>query len=193
MAYACFHPANMVCADGTNRNCAIRRMFWMAATIRLPGERHGRLVNCSVAESLPKRSAVVTRRSEPATTRILARFGKFTMSDAASWRVFLGQPGNQRQSRFGRSDCSRQQRPVSERDWRFDEGQGTATRGSSRFANPDGILAFRSVSRFRRREDPGAIENLRAGLVHSRGIAPTRGNWQTVDSAIVAAAELKSD
>ena len=55
----------------------------MDAATRLAGERPGRLMDCSIAESLPKRSAVVTRRSEPAMTRVLAGFGKFSTSDAA--------------------------------------------------------------------------------------------------------------
>ena len=39
-------------------------------------------MECSVAASLPKRSAVVTRRSGPEITRALADFCEFSTSDA---------------------------------------------------------------------------------------------------------------
>ena len=98
----------------------------MAAAIRSTGERPGRLTDCWLAESLPKRSAVVTRRSEPAVTRDHARFGKFSTSDMAAKRVFSGQPGNQRHSQSGLSDCSRRYRSVGEPCWTISEGQVSA-------------------------------------------------------------------
>ena len=103
--------------------------FYVAAVIRVPGEMPASLVDCSLAESLPKRSAVVTRRSEPAMSRDLAEFGKFSKSDIASWRVFLGQLGNQRHSQSGLSDCSRRYRSVGEPCWTSSEGPGAATSG----------------------------------------------------------------
>ena len=54
----------------------------MGAAMCLVGRRPGNLMEFPIAESLPKRSAVVTRRSEPANTSILAGFCKFLVSDA---------------------------------------------------------------------------------------------------------------
>ncbi len=63
----------------------------MAAAIIMAGQMHGRLMDCSLAESLPKRSAVVTRRSEPAMTRIPAGYCKVSVSDAAQIALFIGE------------------------------------------------------------------------------------------------------
>ena len=71
-------------------------------------------MNCLLAASLPERSAVVTRRSEPAMSRDLAEFGKFSTSDMAVGRVLRGKLGNHHQSRFGLNDRYRQHRLVSE-------------------------------------------------------------------------------
>ena len=79
-----------------------------------------------------QRSAVVTRRSESAVTRHLAGFGKFLTSDMAAKRVFSGQPGNQRHSQSGLSDCSRRYRSVGEPCWTISEGQGSAKSRSRR-------------------------------------------------------------
>ncbi len=64
-------------------------MFWIAAAIRLAGQRLRRLVDWPLAESLPKRSAVVTRRSEPAITRVLAGFCEVPVSDAVLNALFF--------------------------------------------------------------------------------------------------------
>ncbi len=73
----------MVCAGRLFLgNCAVRRTFWIVGAIRLLAQRPRRLVDCSLAASLPKRSAVVTRRFEPAMARVLAGFGKVSTSDA---------------------------------------------------------------------------------------------------------------
>ena len=56
--------------------------FLMGAAMCLVGRRPGNLMEFPIAESLPKRSAVVTRRSEPANKRNLAGFRKVSVSDA---------------------------------------------------------------------------------------------------------------
>ena len=93
MADACFHAANMVCAGGNSVGIAQSEgCFCVAAVITLPDERPGRLMDCSLAESLPKRSGVVTRRSEPALVWFQADFHEVSASDAAHRRGICG-PG----------------------------------------------------------------------------------------------------